>query len=129
MTDIKVYQELLEACERKDIDTVKRCMGEGAREFFEACKKGDTKKVKELLGAGVNPNIRTDIGATGLHLASSNGHIKIVLMLIKTGADVNDQGAPPKPRSMNFVKVTPLMMAKQFKQPAISKALTANGAR
>jgi ankyrin repeat protein len=66
-------------------------------------KKGDHVKVAALLYPGVNVNQQDDDGQTALHLASSQGNVKIAELLIaKAHASidiVNDNGQMPSIRS------------------------------
>jgi ankyrin repeat protein len=58
--------------------------------LFLASDKGDYRKVKQLLKDGVNVNAANDDQMTALHLASKNGHVQVVqLLLARDELDVN----------------------------------------
>jgi len=84
-------------------------------EMLEAVWSNDTKKLKELVKAGVNVNARNECGWTPLHYAVGGGHLEIVKLLLKSGADVN---AKEKMRGL-----TPLQLAGFY--PEVIKILTA----
>eukprot|EP00092_Neocalanus_flemingeri_P050457 GFUD01058328.1.p1 GENE.GFUD01058328.1~~GFUD01058328.1.p1 ORF type:complete len:178 (+),score=60.57 GFUD01058328.1:116-649(+) len=58
--------------------------------LWEGAKKGDTSKVREALeeGAEINAAVNNK-GSTSLHLASCEGHVEVVKLLINCGADIN----------------------------------------
>ena len=61
-------------------------------DFFNAVVQGDTARVKRLLDSGlVNIDARDEEGksATALFMAASQGHVEVLRLLIKNGADVN----------------------------------------
>jgi len=68
------------------------------RVFLDAARTGDTDKVHELLAKGVPVDAREDFAPskyyqqseqTALMYAAGGGHLEIVRMLLKTGANVN----------------------------------------
>jgi ankyrin repeat protein len=69
-------------------------------DLIEAIKANDVEKVKQLIEAGVDIEDVGDYyenrlinGWTPLQWAVWEGHIKIVKLLIKAGADINSQGS------------------------------------
>lgn len=97
---VKKYSEaLLEACSRGDTDLARMLCSKGADP--NACTEGkreplDKAYLEELFdNCGYHMVKMTryiHYGAekeSGLHLASENGHVDIVKMLIQNGADVN----------------------------------------
>ena len=57
--------------------------------IIDAAKKGDFDAVKQHLAAGTDVNIKNARGWTPLHLATDQGHKKVVEFLIAKGANVN----------------------------------------
>ena len=57
--------------------------------IIDAAKKGDFDAVKQHLTAGTDVNIKNARGWTPLHLATDQGHKKVVEFLIAKGANVN----------------------------------------
>lgn len=70
-------------------------------DFIEAAKIGDIRKINSLL-SNVDINYKDSGGDTALILASMNGHIDIVKILIEKGANIKDT---------NIVGETALMLA------------------
>ncbi|TMW55228.1 hypothetical protein Poli38472_013119 [Pythium oligandrum] len=60
-------------------------------DLFEAAFRGDVASVKSLLEGGVDVNAVNKVYETALHLASANGHVKAVEVLLDQGADVFDR--------------------------------------
>ncbi|XP_033209944.1 ankyrin-1-like [Belonocnema kinseyi] len=58
--------------------------------LFEAAENGDEEKIKHLLDRKVDINTKMK-GKTILHVAASNGHEKIVDILCRCRADINQQ--------------------------------------
>ena len=58
-------------------------------EFVNACKMGDISKVEAMLKQGIDPNVTDDFGSTGLMVAAYNGHLEIIKLLLKYGANIN----------------------------------------
>ena len=71
-------------------------------ETIDAACKGDTAKIEQLLDRNISlVNARSlEIKSTPLHFAAHRGHLDIVRLLIKSGADVNaseDNSSNSKP--------------------------------
>ena len=58
-------------------------------EFVNACRKGDISKVEAMLKQGIDPNVADINGFFGLIVASVNGNLNLVKLLIKYGANIN----------------------------------------
>ena len=58
-------------------------------DLWQAAKVGDAERVERLLDRGVPVNRVRWSGITALHRACAEGHIDIVLLLIKRGANVD----------------------------------------
>ena len=59
------------------------------RSFLRSVKDDDIAAVKLFLDSGMNPNAKDYLEYTALAHAANMGHIEIVEMLLKAGADVN----------------------------------------
>ena len=58
--------------------------------LWEGAKKGDTSKVREALEEGADVNsVANNNGSTSLHIASCDGHVEVVKLLLDHGADPN----------------------------------------
>jgi ankyrin repeat protein len=57
--------------------------------FVQAASTGDTATLKRLISQGGDPDSTDYTSVTALHAAASNGHIKIVELLLKAGAKVD----------------------------------------
>ncbi|CAK4669313.1 unnamed protein product, partial [Aphanomyces euteiches] len=57
--------------------------------LFRAAKAGDLKSVRKLLDDHADVNYENISGATALHYASGDGHLKIVQELLARGASVD----------------------------------------
>ena len=55
-------------------------------EVYLAVEQNDNARAKYLLSKGTNPNIRTADNQTPLHLASREGNLELVEMLLHKGA-------------------------------------------
>lgn len=66
--------------------------------FFPAVNEGDLKTVRLLLARGVYINTTGDDNATALHLAALGEHVKGVILMVGSGADIqasSDGGIAP----------------------------------
>ena len=81
--------------------------------FFQACANGDCDKIKQLLTV-VNVNGRDQNNRTGLHIASELGHLDVIRILLKYGANtlVYDDS-----------KNTPIMLAYKARHVHVLRAL------
>ena len=59
------------------------------KDLLKAAEEGDYAKVKRALAKGADINARTRYRTTALIEASGKGHIKIVKLLLKKGANVH----------------------------------------
>ncbi len=57
-------------------------------DLFLAASEGDTKKLFKLLKEKHSPNCINEDGQSPLHLACQNGHLEVVRLLLKMGADI-----------------------------------------
>ena len=89
-----------------------------ATPLYMAAYKGEPSKVSDLLRKGVKIN-EVSMGATALMVASSEGHVEIVKMLLDSGADPNIV--------VNEVN-TALEWAANAKHPDVVKLLLERGA-
>ena len=55
-------------------------------DLFAAVEKGDLKTTGFLISNGANIEIKDNNGATPLHIASGEGHLKILEILISHGS-------------------------------------------
>ena len=91
-----------------------------AGEIHKVAEKGDIKKVSSFLKAGVDPDLVNENGATPLILAIASGNLKIVSLLIKHGANINNNKNPKI--------LPPLIQASSFGQLEIISLLLKHGA-
>ena len=90
------------------------------REAFITAEKGDLGYIKWILNNGYDVNEKKPFkGATLLHYASHNGHIDLVKLLIKRGADVN---------AKDIKGYTPLFAASAGGHREVAEILLDNGA-
>ena len=57
--------------------------------LLQACSDGDIDRVRVLLDEGVGVDSADEAGQTGLHLATTTGHVPVLHLLCKRGADVD----------------------------------------
>lgn len=87
-----------------------------------SCDKGNYEQAKKLIEEeGYDVNDQDNAGNTALHEAALNGHLDIVKLLIKNGADVNMQ-------SFEMFKDTPLIDASANGHLDVVKYLLSHGA-
>ncbi|KAL8062682.1 hypothetical protein ABFX02_02G163700 [Erythranthe guttata] len=92
--------------------------GEGPYRLLFCSSKGDKAGVMQELVKGVSPNLADYDKRTALHLASCEGCMEIVVLLLEKGADVN---------SMDRWGRTPLSDARSFRHHDVCKVLEAHG--
>ena len=72
-------------------------------QFFEAAVRGNVNRViKYIDNEGFSTGIRNEFGMTALHIASREGHLRLISCLFDRGADIN---------ALNQFRRTPLYMA------------------
>lgn len=86
-----------------------------------SCDKGNYEQAKKLIEENYNVNDQDNAGNTALHEAALNGHLEIVKLLIRNGADVNMQ-------SFKMFKDTPLIDASANGHLDVVKYLLSHGA-
>jgi ankyrin repeat protein len=93
------------------------------KEILKAAKSGATLRVKELIEQDAALLAARDVdGSTPLHCATWKGHLAVVELLLKLGADVNARNAN------DHWGTTPLHAAAHANQRAIAELLIAHGA-
>lgn len=73
-----------------DINAPGRC---GWTVLHAACKKGNLELAQAIINMGANINIVRNIDRTPMSEAISGGHLRIVKMLVKNGADIHSENA------------------------------------
>jgi len=90
-----------------------------AYDFRDACEAGDMDKVKSLLKQ-VDINETDEYGYTGLHMASENGHLEVVKLLVAEKAGLD--------KLIFESYLTPLHLALSKGRDDVAKALIEAGA-
>ncbi|MHC4662573.1 MAG: ankyrin repeat domain-containing protein [Planctomycetota bacterium] len=121
--------DMIRAANNGDVEEMKKLIGSsgninaeirGASPISIACENGDEAMAALLIKNGINPNTRLRAsGDTMLHVAARNGHIKVMELLLKKGADVD---------AINLMSATPLQLAIGANQKETVKFLTENAA-
>ncbi len=57
--------------------------------FVASAGRGDVAVVKRRLQQGMDPDCRDYTGNTAMHVACANGHVRVIDLLKKAGADLN----------------------------------------
>jgi ankyrin repeat protein len=92
------------------------------KEILKAAKSGAVTKIKKLLDHDATLiSARDADGSTPLHCATWKGHLNVVVLPLKCGADVNA-------RNNEHGGTTPLRAAAHANQPALAELLIAHGA-
>lgn len=60
--------------------------------LVQASRLNKVAVVEELLKLGNNPNVKNPEGLTSLHFAASEGHKRVIELLLVNGAEPNVQG-------------------------------------
>lgn len=76
-----------------------------SRKLYDAAIVGDENKVRELLPDCLDVNEPDDYGETPLHYAADSGHVSIIELLLRYGAEIDGR---------NRHRQTPLMRAAMF---------------
>ncbi|HEX8070826.1 MAG TPA: ankyrin repeat domain-containing protein [Pyrinomonadaceae bacterium] len=100
--------------------------GAGQAELYEAAAAGDAETVRRLLQAGVDVNVVVNVSCptpccnvSPLMAAAEAGHVGVVFLLLRHGAEVNAQDS---------VGWTPLMRAAAARHLEVARLLLAYGA-
>lgn len=89
--------------------------------LIDAIKTDDKDKVEGLIEHKANVNAKNEYGYSALHSAVARGNAGLVDLLLKAGADVNDND--------NFYGTSPLQWAVQLEEiPEITHILIKSGA-
>ncbi len=100
------------------LDIMKGVNEEQYNPLIGAAERGQTEMVEFLISKGVPVNLQTE-SRSALHEASYYGHLGVVKVLIKNGADVNRK---------DFASVTPIDYAAYRDYKDVVKYLVENGA-
>ena len=88
--------------------------------FLDIAQFGEINRVMDMIEQGIDVNYQDDTNETALYVASENGQIDIVKILLENGANPNLQE--------NVHGETPLMVATKIGRIDIMKILLENGA-
>lgn len=94
------------------------------RQLSKAINKGDVEQVRKTITHGTDVNAKMSEGWTALTSAANHGHLEIVQILIRSGANINGRKDSP----LNGDGRTPLMIAAERGHTDIVKFLLENGA-
>ena len=72
--------------------------------LFEAARTGDGARVLQLLDSGIDVNVATPYGVTGLGFAAGAGHLDVVRLLVERGANVNAADSFYGSRPVDFAR-------------------------
>jgi len=72
---------------------ISRSFGKESSSFWRGGPRGlSIEDVRRYLDEGGDPNRRTESGQTLLHIATDNGQVELMQLLVARGADVNARG-------------------------------------
>ena len=91
-------------------------------EFLKAVKSGDIVKVQDILNRGADINAKDEFGRSALIVASQEGKLEVVQLLIDKRVDVNTKGVKDNEG------MTPLMGASATNHLGVAKFLIEKGA-
>jgi uncharacterized protein len=97
MIEVDMEEQLIQAAERKDVDTILRLIEEGVdintqdsdgrTSTMIATYNNDTELAKILIDAGADVNIQDDMKNNPFLYAGAEGYLDILKLTIKAGAD------------------------------------------
>ncbi|PAE36331.1 ankyrin repeat domain-containing protein [Bacillus sp. 7884-1] len=97
MIEVDMEEQLIQAAERKDVDTILRLIEEGVdintqdsdgrTSTMIATYNNDTESAKILIDAGADVNIQDDMKNNPFLYAGAEGYLDILKLTIKAGAD------------------------------------------
>ncbi len=74
---------------QEELESLAQAVRDENDPLYSAAGRGDTAEVSRLLASGVHPDPVTSNGWTPLHYAAKEGHLRIVELLVESGANVN----------------------------------------
>ncbi|KAI9099851.1 ankyrin repeat-containing domain protein [Phlyctochytrium arcticum] len=142
-------QQLLEACDRGDLDFLYECLWRnpdincrkpvfGSSPLSVACRKGNGKVASLLLSFGADVAAQDEYGVTPLHWAANSGDSNLVTLILRKAASTGNLGSlvhVPSPTSLqntgdsgllsrkDLFGSTPLHFASVNNMPGAVKAL------